>query len=583
MKVVPKASTLAESLSAQARERGSATVYRFLPDGENEKRALTFAELDLEVRAIAAHIQRAVAPGERALVLTSESADFIRAFLACQYAGVIAVPVYPPLPLNSLRKTETLRAIARDAGVAAVLSSSTVGYRAHFATAAPELAAAAWIAVDAVPDHDAADYRPHRARPADVAFLQYTSGSTALPKGVVVTNEALMHNQEYIRRAGDYTPETVIVSWLPLFHDMGLIGTVLPAVYVGLEAVLMPPLAFVQRPVRWLRAISRYRATVAGGPNSGYDLCVRRVRPEDREGLDLSGWRIAFNGAEPVRAATLESFTAEFAPQGFDGRAFYPCYGLAENTLMVTGSRIADPPVTLAVDLAVLQSERRLALGGGHRLVGSGRPLEGRRLAIVDPETHLEAAPGTVGEIWSAGPDVAAGYWNNPEETERAFRAHLADTGEGPFLRTGDLGVLHEGELFVCGRLKDVVIVEGRNHYPQDIEATVEAAHPAVRVNCVAAFAVERDDAEHLVVVAEIDPAHRTVDLAEVDRAVRAAVAGAHSVPVGEVAFVAPGAVPKTTSGKVQRRACRAAFEQGALTPARGTSAQGSRQFEGAK
>ncbi|KOX12430.1 fatty acyl-AMP ligase [Nocardiopsis sp. NRRL B-16309] len=569
MTTFPLAPNLAEALASQARERGAKTAYRSLPDGETEARTLTFAQLELQVRAVAAHLQRATRPGDRAMVLVSDPIDFVLAFLACQYAGTIAVPVYPPFPLNSQRKIDTLRAIGADSGTVAVLSTGTVDYRAAFTASAPELAALRWIAVDAVETYDATGYRPVGERAPDVSFLQYTSGSTSAPKGVVVTHEALAANEEYIRRAGRYDPATVIVSWLPLFHDMGLIGTLLPAVFVGLEAVLMPPLAFVQKPVRWLRAVERYGARVSGAPDSGYDLCLRRIPEQDREGLDLSGWEIAFNGAEPVRAATMEAFTRAFAPHGFSGRAFYPCYGLAENTLMVTGSRIGAVPPSVGVDLAALQEDRRLVTGGSHVLVSSGRPMEGRRLEIVDPATRLPVAPGEVGEIWSAGPDVAAGYWNDPEASEETFRAHLADSGDGPFLRTGDLGVLLDGELYVCGRMKDVVIVDGRNHYPQDIEATVEAAHPAVRRNCLAAFAVEGRDREELVVVAELDPAHRRADHGEVVRAVRAAVGGAHGVQPDTVLLVTPGSVPKTTSGKIQRRACRTAYESGALTPAR--------------
>ncbi|RKS09659.1 acyl-CoA synthetase (AMP-forming)/AMP-acid ligase II [Nocardiopsis sp. Huas11] len=567
MTTFPLAPSLAEALAFQAREQGSKTAYRSLPDGETEARSQTFSELELQVRAVAAHLQEVAAPGDRVLVLVPDAIDFALSFLACQYAGAVAVPVYPPYPLNSQRKVDTLRSIAADSGAVAVLSTDAVDYRTVFAASAPELAALHWIAVDTVDTYDATRYR--RAGASEVSFLQYTSGSTSTPKGVVVTHEALVANQDYIRRAGRYDTDTVIVSWLPLFHDMGLIGTLLPAVFVGLEAVLMPPLAFVQSPVRWLRAVTRYRATVSGAPNSGYELCLRRVTEQDREGLELSSWKVAFNGAEPVRAATLEAFTRAFASHGFDERAHYPCYGLAENTLMVTGSRYDVRPPVLDVDLAALQKERRLVTGGAHRLVSSGVVLEGRRLEIVDPDTLLPVAPGEVGEIWSAGPDVAAGYWNNPDATRETFRAHLADSGDGPFLRTGDLGVFLDGDLYVCGRMKDVVIVDGRNHYPQDIEATVEDAHPAIRRNCLAAFAVEGADREELVVIAELDPHHRRADHAEVVRAVRTAVGTAHGVQADTVLLVAPGSVTKTTSGKVQRRACRAAYESGTLTPAR--------------
>ncbi|CAL9588389.1 4-hydroxyphenylalkanoate adenylyltransferase [Nocardiopsis dassonvillei] len=569
MAALPLTATLPEALAEQVGARGSKIAYRYLPNGRDEAHAPTFAELELRVRAVAARIQEVARPGDRVIVMVPDAIEFVHSFLACQYAGVIAVPVYPPFPVNSQRKIDTLRAIAADCSPVCILSTLAVDYRPHFAGSAPELAALEWVMVDEVATYDATRYSPVRASPDDVSFLQYTSGSTGNPKGVVVSHRSLTHNEEYIRRAGRYTPDTVIVSWLPLFHDMGLIGTLLPAVFVGLEAVLMPPMAFIQDPGRWLRAIQHYGARVSGAPNSGYELCLRRIPEAAREGLDLSGWEIAFNGAEPVRASTLAAFTEAFAPHGFRPESFYPCYGLAENTLMVTGSRIGEPVRTVSVDLPALQRERRLVPGGDHVLVGSGEPLEGRRLEIVDPDTRLRVEPGAVGEIWSAGPDVAEGYWEAPEATEETFRARLADTGEGPFLRTGDLGVVLDGELYVCGRLKDVIIVDGRNHYPQDIESTAEAAHPAVRRNCLAAFAVEGRGREELVVVVEFNPAHKDTHPDDVARAIGAAVATAHGVRPDTVLVVAPGAVPKTTSGKIQRRACRAAYEAGTLPPAR--------------
>jgi acyl-CoA synthetase (AMP-forming)/AMP-acid ligase II len=580
---VPKAATLPALLSMQARERGSSVAYRFLPDGEQETRAMTFAELEREARAIAARLQAESRPGDRAMILTPDAVDFVRAFLACQYAGVVAVPVYPPLPVNSPRKLETLRVIAASCQPAAVLASGMESggpdFRPLFDGLAPELTGVPWVPVGEAAEGDPGDHRPVPVRPQDVSFLQYTSGSTAHPKGVIVTHEALMHQEELLYRVGWFTPETVFVSWLPLFHDMGLIGTVLPALYAGCQAVLMPPLAFVQRPVRWLRAIQRYRGDVAGGPNSAYDLCVRRIPLADREGLDLRSWRGAFNGAEPVRAATMEAFSEAFGPYGFDRRAWYPTYGLAECTLMATASHHGLAPVTLDVDADRL-GQGELVIGGDQRLVGSGKPVLHRQMVIVDPETCRPVPEGTVGEIWLAGPDVGGGYWGLAEETERTFGARLAGTDEGPFLRTGDLGAVHDGELFVCGRLKDLIILEGRNHYPQDIESTIEAAHPAIRTGCCAVFAIEADDREQLVVVAEVSPVRGPVDPDQVTRAVRAAVATDHSVQIGQLALVAPGSVPKTSSGKIRRAACRAAFERGELASAK---AGGQRQLEGAR
>jgi Acyl-CoA synthetases (AMP-forming)/AMP-acid ligases II len=556
----PKTQTLAELIALRAAENGPAVAYRFLPDGEHESLALTYAELERQVRALAAVLAEHTTPGDRALILAPDADDFIRGFLACQYAGLIAVPVYPPMPFTG--RPGTLGAIARDCAPAVVLAAVAEDYRRFVLDGAPELARVPWIDATA-PDPArlaaAEGFTPLPRTPEDISFLQYTSGSTALPKGVMVTNSALMHQEELLHEVGEFSTESVIVTWLPLFHDMGLIGNVLAGLYAGCQTVVMPPLAFVKRPIRWLRAISTYRATVSGGPNFAYELCVRRVRPQERDGLDLSSLRIAFNGAEPIRAATLEAFAETYRPYGFDERAIFPCYGLAEATLMGTGSYVGGGAVTLDVDRVALQ-EGRLVKGGGHRIVGSGVPRVHRRLEIVDPDTRLRVPPGTVGEIWLAGPDITAGYWARPDETEYTFNARIADTGEGPFLRTGDLGVLDGDQLYVTGRIKDLIIVAGRNLYPQDIEATAETAHPLIRQGCVAAFGAELDGEERLVVVAEIKPARDEEELAEVRAAVRQAVAAAHAVRPEEVVLVRPGAVPKTSSGKLQRRACRAAW-----------------------
>ena len=564
---------MAALVSAHAYEQGSKTVFRYLPNGEDEDRSLTYAELDRDARAIAADLQRESAPGERALILTNDSIDFIRAFIACQYAGLIAVPAYPPFPMKSQRKAATLRAIGRDSAATVVLSSGPLELRTTVGEVAPELAALTWVdldagPLDAGPRAAAEEFRPVQVRPEDISFLQYTSGSTALPKGVAISHQALMLNERLIAHSMGLGPDEIIVCWLPLFHDMGLIGNILQTLYLGAEAILIPPMAFVQRPVRWLDAISRYGGTMSGAPNFAYDLCVRRIPPAERSGLDLSSWRLAFNGAEPIRAVTLDRFVEAFGPSGFDARAVYPCYGLAESTVLATGSRRLAGSTTTAVDQDALQ-DGWFVPGGDHLLVGCGTPMLHRRVEIVDPVTRRLTEAGRVGEIWLAGPDIASGYWERPEESAETFAAHLADTGAGPFLRTGDLGVLHDGELYVTGRRKDVIIVGGRNHYPQDIEATVEAVDPLVRPSCCVAFSLDRDGSEQVIIVAEIQGAATEAELSGIGRSVRVAVSAQHDIQVDQVALVKPGSVPKTSSGKVQRAACRAAFERGELTPAR--------------
>jgi acyl-CoA synthetase (AMP-forming)/AMP-acid ligase II len=357
---------------------------------------------------------------------------------------------------------------------------------------------------------------------------------------------------------------------------------------VGVPCVLMPPVAFLQRPVRWLQAISRYRATISVAPNFAYDLCVRKITPAQRATLDLRSWEMAFNGAEPIRAATLERFAATFAPCGFRREAFYPCYGLAEATLIVSGGEKADIPVVQTVQQAALERHQVVPATAKDEdtrtLVSCGRTLLDGRVVIADPESRTRCQPGEVGEIWVAGPSVAQGYWNRPAETVQTFQAYLADTGEGPFLRTGDLGCVYQGELFVTGRMKDVIIIRGSNHYPQDIELTVERCHPSLRPGCGAAFAVEVAGEERLIVVQEVErryqpprqrpPERRQVDVdpgfdpecpqpLDLDAVVgniRQAVAEQHGMQVYAVLLLRAGSIPKTSSGKLQRYACCAGF-----------------------
>jgi amino acid adenylation domain-containing protein len=522
--------TVAGLLRARAVERPEQVAFTFLVDGETEGGSLTYGELDRRAAGVAAALAASVPPGERALLLYPPSLDFIVAFFGCLYAGVVAIPAYPPRPND--RSQSRLRAIAHDATprvalTTAAILAGTVEPRGLLA-AAPELGGLRWIATDSLSGGEAPAPEPD---PESIAFLQYTSGSTAAPKGVMITHANLLHNERMIGAAFDMDESAVVVGWLPLYHDMGLIGNVLQPLHAGGRCVLMSPVAFLQRPLRWLEAIGRYRGTVSGGPNFAYELCARKAGPEAPTGLDLASWRVAFNGAEPVRASTLERFAEAFAPYGFRKEAFYPCYGLAEATLFVTG-------------------------GYGSRVekgrVSCGRAWMGQRVVTVDPESGEERPEG---EIWIYGPSVARGYWENDEATARDFNAFLP-TGEGPFLRTGDLGFLDGGELFVTGRLKDLIILRGRNHYPQDLELTVERSHPDLQPGGGAAFAVEIAGEERLVLVHEV-ARHRRDGIEEIAEAVRRAVAEEHEAQVQEVVLIRQAGLPKTSSGKVQRRLCR--------------------------
>jgi len=554
-------------LRTRAEERPGQVAFTFLADGQTEAGWLTYAGLDAQARAVAAALREVAAPGDRALLLYPPGLDFIVAFFGCLYAGVVAVPAYPPRPND--RSQGRLRSIAQDAEPRVALSTSaTLSGVAGLTAVAPELAAVRWIATDALAAREKPEPGFSEPDPESIAFLQYTSGSTAEPKGVEVTHANLLHNERMIGAAFEQDESSVVVGWLPLYHDMGLIGTVLQPLHAGGRCVLMSPVAFLQRPLRWLEAIGRYHGTTSGGPNFAYELCVRKATPEALAGLDLASWRVAFNGAEPVRAETLERFAETFAPAGFRPEAFYPCYGLAEATLFVAGGVMGRRPRVARVEPAALERNEVVVVApevpDARLLVSSGRPWMGQKIVVADPETGEACLSGRVGEIWIAGPSVARGYWRNPEATARDFKAFLPGS-DGPFLRTGDLGFLAAGELYVTGRLKDLIILRGRNHYPQDLERTAEVGHPDLRPGNAAAFAVETGGEERLVIALEVERRRRD-GFDEVAEAVRRAVAAEHEVMVWEVVLLRAGSLPKTSSGKVQRGLCRRQYLGGDLT-----------------
>ncbi len=554
--IASRSSSILEILQARAASSPERNAYRFLSYASGAEETLSYAELDAAAHAVAAHLRMYTEPGDRALLLYRPGLDFIGGFLGCLYAGVIAVPAYPPHPTRPARDLPKLRGIAGDARPAAILSSAPVLAACEsLLDNAPDLGRIRRIATDALP---AADARPDTRPGAEqLAFLQYTSGSTGTPKGVMVSHANLMHNERAICTLFDADEESTIVGWLPMYHDMGLIGTVLHGIYTGASCVLMSPMDFLEQPMRWLGAITKFRAHTSGGPNFAYDLCVRRVSEEQKAALDLSSWRVAFNGAEPVRAATLARFAEAFAPSGFRRTAFYPCYGLAEATLVVSGGGKANEPDVRHFDAAALETGRGVPRDGGAPLVGCGTSIADQSIVIVDPETRRPRADGESGEIWISGPSIAGGYWEKPEQSAETFGARLAGTDAGPFLRTGYLGFLDRGELFVNGRRKDLIIIRGRNHYPHDIELTVEQSDPALRAGCGAAFPIEVDGVERLVVVQEVDRQHRGEDNEDVAERIRRRVADEHEVTLHTLVLIRTGSIPKTTSGKIQRTLTR--------------------------
>jgi acyl-CoA synthetase (AMP-forming)/AMP-acid ligase II len=558
-------SNLVALTRTRAAQKGEAIAYTFLLDGDGRETHITYAELDRRARTVAARLQQELRPGDRAILVFPTGPDFVATFLGCLYARVIAVPV--PEPFTD-RHFLRIRNIVVDAGTRHILTTSRflTAVNQRFADN-PEIQALRWLATDTLEQAGADAWQQQSIAPDDVAFLQYTSGSTAEPKGVILTHRNLQTNLEMARQFYQSDEETLFVSWLPLFHDLGLIAKLAHTIYVGSRCILMSPFAFLQKPVRWLQAISSYQGDISGGPDFAYAITARKVTPEQKAGLDLSSWRLAFTGAEPVRPATLERFADAFRECGFRREALTPGFGMAEATLFIAGGPIDQGPIYYRIDAAAFARDRVVpAKAGGAAVtaVACGRfDWLDQQLKIVNPDTLRECAPDEVGEIWLAGSHIARGYWNKPAETEAAFHAYTADSGAGPFMRTGDLGFVHEGQLYIGGRIKDLIIIDGQNHYPQDIEFTVENAHPAVRSGCTAAFSIDRDGQERLVVVAELrNPSESDTawDIPVVAQELQRAVSKEHGIPLYDIAFIKPRTIHKTSSGKIQRRACRADY-----------------------
>ena len=595
-------------LRMRAEQEEQKPAYTFLLNGELPEAQWTYAELDRRARRIGAVLQQHNAAGERVLLLYPPGMDFISAFLGCLYAGAVAVPAYPP---RNKRHISRIQTIVDDAQARFLLTVTKSQERIEsWLNVHSSLQSIHFVATDTLITGLEDNWAPPNITRHDLAFLQYTSGSTALPKGVMVSHDNLWHNLKLIQKNFEHTPESLGVIWLPPYHDMGLIGGILQPLFVGFPVVLMSPVAFLQRPIRWLKAISDYQATTSGGPNFAYDLCVEKISCEARDDIDLKSWDIAFSGAEPVCPETLQSFTEKFAACGFRKNVFYPCYGLAESTLLVSGGQKGSVPIlrTLTTD-----SRKRTFISNvvtnkeNERIVVScGQNLSGQRICIVDPKYCVPCPPGEEGEIWLSGPCVSLGYWDHLNLTETNFRAYLAGNEDGPFLRTGDLGILDNGELYVTGRLKDLIIIRGRNHYPQDIERTVERCDSAIRRNSSAVFSVFEDGEEKLVIVSEIerrfrerrhissDKPYKRVEIQERRRRIerrqsmnptptevpfgftqeeheafdperimaniRQAVAEEHDLQTHAVVLLKFGTIPRTSSGKIQRHACKVGF-----------------------
>ncbi|MGV0838479.1 beta-ketoacyl synthase N-terminal-like domain-containing protein [Mycolicibacterium thermoresistibile] len=541
--------------------------------GEREHSRLTYQDLDIRARAIAATLQRQGAAGERVLVLCPSGLDFIAAMFGCFYVGAVAVPVHPPVHNRLISRVASIVADVR-ASIVLTTSTTQIDLR-DVLDGLHDGDALRWLAVDTVDPDVAAGWVAPDVDSGAVAFVQYTSGSTSTPKGVVLTHRNLLANLESIVRDAGLDDEARVVSWLPLHHDMGLIGGVFGVVRFGGTGFLMPPSVFIQRPMGWLEAISRHGANLSVAPNFGYELCVERSTPEERAALDLSTWVRAYCGAEPVRPRTMQRFADAFAPAGFRPEYIHPVYGLAEATLFVSGNpEFGVRPTIRNLDSVALREHRVVATGAedpaASAVVGCGQAGYGQEVVIVDPVSHLPCRSDQIGEIWVAGENVAQGYLGKPAESAETFSAFLSDSGRGPFLRTGDYGFLLDGELFVTGRLKDLIIIRGRNYHPNDIEATVQETHPALMNGRGAAFAVTPDSGgpEQLVMIQEVDREQLGENnFDELIVGIRTAITAGHDIQAHTVALVDPLRIPTTSSGKIRRNACRQRFLDGELEP----------------
>jgi acyl-CoA synthetase (AMP-forming)/AMP-acid ligase II len=564
-----KPASMTDLLAKRAAETPDSPAFAFIPEREGPRVTLTYGELEQRSRAAAARLSAQTRPGDRAILLFPPGLEFIVAFFGCLAAGVIAVPLMVP---RRTAARDSSAAILDDCAPRVVLTSNDLWDSRPDLKEKFDGAKFSWMVVDADDDTSPPLMLETRAPgPDDLALLQYTSGSTSNPKGVMVSHGNIIANLEMIRQCMGNPARATSVGWVPLYHDMGLMMGVMQPLYLGGLSVLLAPAAFMRRPLKWLQEISTQRAALTSAPNFAFDLCVSRVQPEVMHGIDLSCWQLALNGAEPVQADTIERFTRAFAPYGFDAGTMYPGYGLAEATLLVSGGRRGAGPVRRRVSRDALRNARVTAPrddADEQWVVASGQCVPGARIAIVNPETLCRVSAWSVGEVWVSGPSVACGYWHDPDATAATFGATIVGDGGGPWLRTGDLGVLDaDGELYLTGRIKDLIIIRGMNHYPQDIERTVQASHPALRRDCGAAFSVvDETGSERLVVVQEVERTQRMhLDVEPIMRTIREAVTTAHEISVHAIKLIRPASLPKTTSGKIQRSVARLLWQEGGL------------------
>jgi acyl-CoA synthetase (AMP-forming)/AMP-acid ligase II len=563
--------TISSVLASRAHTSADAIAYTFVSSAGDAGQSVTYQTLVLASLQLQGVLRSICKPGARALLLYPAGLEFIHAFFACLSAELIAVPA--KLPFNK-SKLARLAPILADAQPDVVLTDSSVlqSVQTGLGHQLPILATDALRRENDHPsiDRQAENWQDSTVGPDTIALLQYTSGSTGSPKGVMVSHANLMHNSACIQQAFRLNAQSRSVSWLPHYHDMGLVDGIVQPLHSGFQGVLLAPETFIKRPIVWLELISRFSATHSGGPNSAYQQCVERISTDQLQGLDLSHWRSAYCGAEPIRPQTLREFSRQFHAIGFEPEFFYPCYGMAEATLMISGGQLEEPPITIQVDAQALAQHRAMPSptphGVSRELVGCGSPWLDTQVVIVNPETLQVCAEGEVGEIWTAGPSVAQGYWRQPEESQKTFQACLNNGDPVHYLRTGDLGFRQDGQLFIAGRLKDVIIVAGQNHYPQDIESSVQNCHEALSDHRGAAFSVDHPGGERVVVVQEVRRSHLAgLPQEHIFSRIREVVASDHGLALEAIVLLRPASIPMTSSGKIQRRRCRDLYLQKSL------------------
>lgn len=564
--IIEKSNTLLEVLLLRAEHQGDRIAIKILKDGENVSEEITYAQLLKKAQTIGSQLRRFLETDDRALLLFETSIDFIAAFFGCLVARVIAVPAYAPQGTRTLHR---LQAILTDANALAVLTTSNISDQLKLESAVvPWTDQIHWIEVDKIDPKLTNNMASVNVGPKDIAFLQYTSGSTGHPKGVVITHENIIANMAMIRKAMDFSADSIMVNWLPMYHDMGLIGCVLQPIYSGCLTVLMPPAAFLTQPIRWIKAITDFKATIVGGPNFAFDLCAKRIKKEFLINLDLSSLKVVFNGAEPVRFDTIEHFSKIFSTIGLTTNSFFPCYGLAEATLFVSGGPMGQPRTILELDRDKLanglleQVVKNTATSKA--IVSCGKIADGCEVLITNSSNGEPCLDNEIGEIWISGSNVSSGYWNKPEINQNEF-FYSESSLDYCFFKTGDLGFKYESELFITGRKKDIIIISGKNHYPQDIEQSIERSHLSVRAGCSAAFSYEEDLLEKVAVVAELNKAQLETDFELVRRAFISSVAREHEIPLSMIVLLPPGKIPKTSSGKIQRHLTSKLIKEGKL------------------